>query len=181
MLLQWLSSSRLYCCYFSYTNTLKSKEAEFYPIMRHFALSKSIQWVGGKMGNGTVRLIGAQLSWHFHMWLNQSSLSSVCVGDGKGIASLQPHKSLLDTFKVLQKLKVGWLVVGMDSWLVISSYGATTTAMRYIYTQPRASFCYSTWYSIKYEKCLYISVLGSAFISVLFLKKTMRAADILGK
>lgn len=117
MLLQWLSSSWLYCCYCSYINTPKSQEAEFYPSMRQFALSKSIEWVGGKMGSGMIRLIGAQLSWRFHRCLNQSSLSSVCVGARKGIAPLQPRKSLLDTFKILQKLRVGWLLEWTPGWL----------------------------------------------------------------
>ena len=39
------------------------------------------------------------------------------MGDGKGIASLQPHKSLLDTFKILQKLRVGWLPEWTPGWL----------------------------------------------------------------
>lgn len=91
MFLQWLSSSQLYCCYFAYKPTLKTKEEESYCSMMQFDLSKSTQWLGRQKGSETVRLISVQFSWHFHMWLNQSSLSSVPAWEIRRVLHLFNH------------------------------------------------------------------------------------------
>lgn len=90
MFLQWLSSSQLYCWYFTSKPLIhwRLKKQNF------FALWCNLPWASpysSKMGGETVRLMSAQFSWLIHIWLNQSSLSSVPVWERGRVLHLFNH------------------------------------------------------------------------------------------